>query len=105
MLKTYAHHKPSPAALEKIRAIREGYSAIHALIEATCPASRERSIALTEIETSAMWAIKALVCNDPASEVEYPAEVKEPMTLSSFAEKAGMEIIELKPDYTETDIE
>jgi hypothetical protein len=33
------------------------------------PASRERSIALTELEGSAMWAIKSVVCNDPESEV------------------------------------
>ena len=31
--------------------------------------SRERSIALTEIETAAMWAVKSVVFNDPASEV------------------------------------
>jgi hypothetical protein len=27
-------------------------------------------VAITELETSAMWAIKAVVFNDPASEVE-----------------------------------
>lgn len=69
MKKTFAYHKPSSAGLEKIRYLREAFSAMHDLIEKTCPPSRERSVALTEIETTAMWAIKAVVCNDPESEV------------------------------------
>jgi hypothetical protein len=30
--------------------------------------SRQRAVAVTELETAAMWAIKAVVFNDPASE-------------------------------------
>jgi hypothetical protein len=70
MKKTYAHHKPSPAAVERIAEIRREFSRLHEHLEAGCPASRERSIALTELETAAMWAIKAVVLNDPGSVID-----------------------------------
>lgn len=68
MLKTFAYHKPSTEGLEKITKLREAFSAVAALMDEVCPQSRERSIAFTELETSAMWAIKSIVCNDPKSE-------------------------------------
>jgi hypothetical protein len=69
MKKTYAYHKPSTNGLETITKLRETFSAIHETIEQICPNSRERSVALTHLETAAMYAIKAVVCNDPESEV------------------------------------
>ena len=39
-------------------------------IEATCPVSRERACEVTNLETAAMWVIKALVINDPNSKVD-----------------------------------
>lgn len=69
MKKTFAYHKPSQEGLDKITQLREAYSSLHDLIEATAPYTRERSVALTELETSAMWAIKSVVINDPESEV------------------------------------
>lgn len=69
MKKTYAYHKPSVVGLDKIRALRELFSQVHDQIESLCPNSRERSVALTNLETTAMWAIKAVVCNDPESEI------------------------------------
>lgn len=70
MRKAYSYHKPSDAGLEKIRTLRTAFSAMHGVVEELAPASRERSVALTELETAAMWAIKAVVCNDPDSTVE-----------------------------------
>lgn len=67
--KTYSYHKPSEDGLDKIRRIREAFSALDALIQELAPASRERSVALTNLETTAMWAIKAIVVNDPQSEI------------------------------------
>lgn len=67
MLKTFAYHKPGEGGLEKIRQLREAFSALHEKINELAPQSRERSVALTELETAAMWAIKAVVCNDPES--------------------------------------
>ena len=69
MKKTYAYHKPSDESLGKITALRQAFSELHDKIESLAPQSRERSVAITELETAAMWAIKAVVCNDPKSEV------------------------------------
>jgi len=68
--KTYAYHKPGAEGLEKIAKLRKAFSDLHDLIEETAPASREKSVALTNLETTAMWAIKAVVCNDPESVVQ-----------------------------------
>lgn len=70
MKKTYAHHSPGAAAIAKIAELRKAFSHLHQIIEDTAPPSRERSVALTELENSAMWAIKSVVCNDPDSKVE-----------------------------------
>lgn len=69
MLKTFAYHAPSAVGLEKIAALREAYSALHEALTEIAPHSREKSVALTELETSAMWAVKSVVFNDPESEV------------------------------------
>lgn len=69
MLKTFAYHKPSTAGLDKISKLREAFSTLYQQIEVLAPNSREKSVALTKLETTAMWAIKAVVCNDPESEV------------------------------------
>lgn len=69
MKKTYAYHKPSTIGIDKIAKLRQAFSDVHDQIEQLAPASREKSVALTNLETTAMWAIKAVVCNDPESEV------------------------------------
>lgn len=69
MIKTFAYHKPSADGLEKISKLREAFSALHDAVSEIAPNSREKSVALTNLETTAMWAIKAVVCNDPESEV------------------------------------
>ena len=68
--KPFAYHKPSEDGFRKITALREAFSVVKKEIEAQCPESRQRSVAITELETSAMWAIKAVVFNDPTSEIE-----------------------------------
>lgn len=69
MKKTYAYHKPSSEGLDRITALRKAFSDLDDLIQEIAPQSREKSVALTNLETTAMWAIKAVVCNDPESEV------------------------------------
>ena len=68
--KPYAYHKHSSEGLEKINKLREHFSNGERLIKEICPESRQRSVAITENETTAMWAIKSVVFNDPKSEVE-----------------------------------
>ena len=68
--KPYAYHKPSPEGMDKINQLREAYSIVQRIIDEVCPQSRQKSVAITELETSAMWAIKAVVFNDPESVAE-----------------------------------
>jgi hypothetical protein len=70
--KPYAYHRPSDDGLSKITQVRRAFSELDRLLKATCPASRELSVAITNLETTAMWAIKAVVINDSASVVEQP---------------------------------
>jgi len=68
--KPYAYHKPSPDGLEKITRLRAHFSEGERLMKDICPDSRQRAVALTNNEQTAMWAIKSVVFNDPDSEVE-----------------------------------
>jgi hypothetical protein len=70
MLKSFSYHRPSAAGVEKIASLRQAFSDLAELIERLVPPSRERSIAITNLETSAMWAIKSIVVNDSGSVVE-----------------------------------
>jgi len=67
--KPYAYHRPSPDGFAKIEALRAAFSDVQRVIEASCPESRQRSVAVTYLETCAMWAIKSVVFNDPESVV------------------------------------
>jgi len=68
--KPYAYHKPSARGLEAITRLREVFSQVEQTIREVCPPSRHTSLAITNNEQTAMWAIKAVVFNDPDSEVE-----------------------------------
>jgi len=68
--KPYAYHKPSADGLAKITRLREHFSNGEKLIREVCGDVRHRSIAITNNEQTAMWAIKAVVFNDPNSEIE-----------------------------------
>ena len=68
--KPYAYHKPSNDGHARINRLREAFSLVERAIQDNCPDSRQKSIAITKNEETAMWAIKAVVFNDPLSEVE-----------------------------------
>ncbi len=70
MEKTYAYHKPSSQGLAKITELRQAYSTLHDVVKRLGTESREKAVALTNLEQSAMWAIKSVVCNDPESVAE-----------------------------------
>lgn len=63
----FLFRKVGSEASSKIDAIRSEFAIIHNLIVGLVPSCRERSIALTELEASCMWAIKAASVTDPAS--------------------------------------
>ena len=67
--KPYAYHKPTDDGMAKINKLREHFSEGERLMKEICPQSRHLSVAITNNETTAMWAIKSVVFNDPGSEV------------------------------------
>lgn len=70
MKRTFAYHKPGEEGLGKITKLRKAFSEVSEWVDQLCPGSREASLAQTKIEEAAMWAIKAIVINDPASQPE-----------------------------------
>ena len=70
--KPYAYHSPSPNAKNAIYRLREHFSEGERLMKEVCPQSRQLSVAITNNEQTAMWAIKAVVFNDPDSVPEIP---------------------------------
>lgn len=62
----FGYFKPAEKMLPLIQEVRNIYSTLHKFL-LTLPTSRQRAIAITELETSAMWAIKGLVLNDSGS--------------------------------------
>ena len=68
--KTYNYHKPSAEGLKRVAMIRQAFTTLDTTIKELAPETRERSVAITNLEQAAMWAIKSVVCNDPESVVE-----------------------------------
>ena len=62
----FGYFKPADTMLPLIQQTRDAYSVVHKFL-LSLPASRQRAIAITELETSSMWAIKGLVLNDAGS--------------------------------------
>jgi len=65
--KTFAYHKPSEASLARITELRELFTHVDRKLKELCGPGRELSIAITNNEQTAMWAVKAVVFNDPTS--------------------------------------
>ena len=68
--KPFAYHKPSDDGLKRITRLREAFSEISLIIEEVAPNSRQKAVAITHLETAAMWATKAVVFNDADSVVD-----------------------------------
>jgi hypothetical protein len=54
---------PSTETIELIEAVREEAKALGEVILRLVPGSRERSLAITHLEETTMWAVKGLVLN------------------------------------------
>lgn len=59
----FKYHAPKEGQPEKYHAIREKAKELAYLINELCPNSREKSVAMTELETSVMWANAAIARN------------------------------------------
>lgn len=54
--KTFAHHPPNYEQAERYQTIRTQFRALAEILLLTCPPSRDRSVALTNLETAMFWA-------------------------------------------------
>lgn len=52
----FKYHSPKPGQNEKYEAIRSKAKELAYLIEELCPVGREKSVSMTNLETSVMWA-------------------------------------------------
>ena len=56
----FTYHAPKPGQPEKYTQIRDAAKTFALLIEQLCPESREKALAVTELEASVMWANAAI---------------------------------------------
>ncbi len=54
---------PDQTKLKRHASVRAANQHLAELIEATCPASRERAVAISDLETSMVWASAAITHN------------------------------------------
>jgi hypothetical protein len=60
----FKYHTPKEGQPEKYTAVREKAKELAYFIDALCPNSREKSVALTNLETAVMWANSAIARNE-----------------------------------------
>ena len=60
----FKYHSPKEGQPEKYTAIREKAKELAYLIDELCPNSREKSLAITKIEESSMWANASIARNE-----------------------------------------
>lgn len=61
--RNYSYHKPTEDAVKVHEAIRNEGKRMAYLIEEECPPSREKSLALTKLEETVMWANASIARN------------------------------------------
>ena len=62
--KRYTYHPPKENQPQKYRNIRDNARAFAELIDAMCPDSREKSLAITALEEAVMWANASIARNE-----------------------------------------
>lgn len=60
----FKYHTPKEGQPAKYEAIREKAKELAYLIDAKCPNSREKSLAMTKLEEAVMWANAAIARNE-----------------------------------------
>src|SRR4051812_23468771 len=63
----FTYHAPQPGQPEKYEKLRAKAKELAYLVVELCPNSRERSVAMTELESAVMWA-NAAIARNPDSE-------------------------------------
>lgn len=60
----FAYHSPTDEQISRYKDIRADARKFAKLIEALCPPSRERSLAMTKLEECVMWANASIARNE-----------------------------------------
>ena len=59
----FRYHAPKEGQSEKYEALREKAKELAYLIEEVCPNSREKAVAMTQLETAVFWSNAAIARN------------------------------------------
>lgn len=62
---TYTYHAPIGNQVGRYEQIRNSAKALAIVISQSCPDSREKSLALTNLEQAVMWANASIARNEP----------------------------------------
>ena len=73
-LDAFAYHSPSPGVQAQMTELRRVYRRLVQHLDLYVPECREKSLAFTALEESAMWAMKALSLTDPVGVVVDPPQ-------------------------------
>lgn len=65
--RSMTNHAPSATGVTYIEHVRADAKQMLATIVLNCPPSRERSLALTHLEETVMWAVKSIVLAEVAA--------------------------------------
>lgn len=60
----FTYHAPKPGQPQKYTDIRNGAHELAVMMDELCPNSREKSLAITKLEESVMWANAAIARNE-----------------------------------------
>ena len=67
LLNNFTYHRPVENQIERMKEIRKMARALAGRLIESCPPSRERALALTNLEQSVMWANASIVRNEKES--------------------------------------
>lgn len=60
----FTYHKPKEGQPERYEQLRENAKSLAFLINQTCPESREKSLAMTKLQETIMWANASIAINE-----------------------------------------
>jgi len=66
--KIFTYHRPTGDQQRRYQSLRNLAKDFAWEIMASCPQSRERSLALTNLQQTVMWANASIACNEPDAE-------------------------------------
>jgi hypothetical protein len=61
---TFTYHAPTPEQVGRYTALRDNAKVLASTIAVLCPESREKSLALTNLQQSIMWANASIALNE-----------------------------------------